>query len=786
MIVGHIGGAGSPYEIKKSLRFRASNSANLNRTFGTPTDPKKWTWSGWVKRGILGGSSTYTLFDSRIDANNASRLYFEGSDTLNFLNVIGGTITTRRTTSAVFRDPSAHLHVVCIYDTANAIAADRCILYLNGVRQSIGTAVDPILDYAAGRLNTASSHSIGRAGTEYLDGYLSEINFIDGQALDPSYFGQVSAETGAWIPKKYTGTYGTNGFYLPFNDGSTLGNLAADRSGNGNNWTASNISLTAGSSYDWMEDTPTNNFATLNPLDKDRNQGTLSDGSLKWTTTYSDNPAPIRGTIGVSSGKFYFEDFVSIEAGIGNSAPLGFTTSTQDLTSYTAFGGGLSSFIGTMWAHSGGAIYKYSGTTSGTIITGSSVTGNVTVSLAVDFDSGKGWIGYGGNYWNASNSLTTFDANSPTFTFTPGGVWFPLFEAVASSDNSNRSGHTVNFGQRPFTYTPPTGFKALCTKNLPTPSILNPKKHFDVVLATGANIKSTVEALYSDQALMVVKDRANANNWQWFNDVIGLSAILQSNTTSAETTYSAPTGSSVGYGWKAGGAPVTNNAGSIQSQVSANPQAGFSIVTYTGTGANATVGHGLGVAPKMVIVKNRSVTTNWGVYHASLGASDTQYMLLNTVGAINQAGALALWNNTAPTSTLLSLGTQQTTNEYTRAHVAYCFAEIPGYSKIGSYTGNGSADGPFVYCGFRPRFVLIKRSDAVASWLVTDSARDTHNMVTRGLYPNLSDGEGLGDDMDFTAGGIKVRDTSTQFNANGGTYIFIAFAEAPFQFANAR
>jgi hypothetical protein len=259
------------------------------------------------------------------------------------------------------------------------------------------------------------------------------------------------------------------------------------------------------------------------------------------------------------------------------------------------------------------------------------------------------------------------------------------------------------------------------------------------------------------------------------------------------TLVNASANSYVAWQWKAGGAAVSNTQGTITSQVSANTTAGFSVVTYTGTGVNATVGHGLGVVPKLLIARNRSVTANWGVYHASLGASDTQYVFLNTTGAINQAGALALWNNTAPTSTLVSLGTQATTNGSTNTHVLYCFAEIAGFSKFGSYTGNGSADGPFVFCGFRPRFVMMKRAvGGVGNWALIDTARNTFNITNSGLRANTPDTEVTGTTtadpyIDVLSNGFKLRGNSSDINnSSSDTYIFAAFAEVPSKYALAR
>jgi hypothetical protein len=245
-------------------------------------------------------------------------------------------------------------------------------------------------------------------------------------------------------------------------------------------------------------------------------------------------------------------------------------------------------------------------------------------------------------------------------------------------------------------------------------------------------------------------------------------ALAQVNTSAA--TY-------VGWQWKGGGAAVSNTAGTITSQVSANASAGFSVVTYTGTGANATVGHGLGVAPKLIIVKARSQASNWNVYSATL--SNQQFVRLNTADSV-QASAL-IWNATTPTSSVFSLGTLAGVNGSGDTHVAYCWSEIDGFSKFGSYTGNGSADGPFVYTGFKPKFVLIKSTTSAFNWILIDGARNTYNLSGSRLIPNLSDAEANDNGLDILSNGFKLRSADGSTNVSGGTMVYAAYAENPFK-----
>ena len=302
-----------------------------------------------------------------------------------------------------------------------------------------------------------------------------------------------------------------------------------------------------------------------------------------------------------------------------------------------------------------------------------------------------------------------------------------------------------------------------------------------------------------------IKSRSAATDHKLTDSVRGATKALISDTTGTETTdangvtaftsngftigsnsvYNTNAATYVAWCWKAGGTSSSNTNGSITSTVSANTTAGFSIVTYTGNGTNgATVGHGLGVAPSMVIVKSRSTAgTDWPVYHSSLGA--TGILPLDTTDAFIVTSTP--WNNTAPTSSVFSVGTSGDTNLSARTYVAYCFAPVAGYSAFGSYTGNQSADGPFVYLGFRPRFVMIKRTiNAGGSWAVYDSARNTYNVENLSLYPNLSNADDTYDVLDFTSNGFKIRTAGLGVNQSGDTFIYACFAEVPLKFANAR
>ena len=309
--------------------------------------------------------------------------------------------------------------------------------------------------------------------------------------------------------------------------------------------------------------------------------------------------------------------------------------------------------------------------------------------------------------------------------------------------------------------------------------------------------------------LVWIKIRSGAGSNVLTDSVRGVNSQLFSNQTAAQETntdhvtalnsngFSLGTGTSgtypstnnngstyVAWQWKAGGAAVTNTAGSISSQVSANTTSGFSIVTYTGTGANATVGHGLGVAPKMVIHKIRNGVGNWPVFHINTDAgANNYYTLLNSTSAKINSG---IFYNSIPSDSVLSIGSLGDINSNGNTYVAYCWAEIAGYSAFGSYTGNGSTDGPFVYLGFRPRFVMIKNTSNVGNWEIQDTSRTPSNVMNAILEANTSSAEISAGRLDGLSNGFKLRTASSDLNSSGDNYIYMAFAENPFKNSLAR
>ena len=784
------------YNLTNSLRFRSSASAYLNRTPASAGNRKTWTWSGWVKRGAIADG---VLFSTGTSGSSYMNLRLQDNGGVQEFSIVSENPSTEISlrTSQQFRDPSAWYHFVFALDTTQATSSNRAKLYVNGVQvTAFSSATYPSLN-ADLLINNNQAHNIGRrasASDIYFSGYLAEVNFIDGQALTPSSFGQTSATTGVWIPKKYTGTYGTNGFYLPFTDNSALTTssnvgLGKDFSGNANYWTTNNISITSGSTYDSMTDVPTltsattANYCVLNPLSNSYT-GTaiigITDGNLNFSDSTSTSKTAI-SSMTSSSGKWYFE---MTSSSTGTYA-VGLMDKISNAGSFYRNNGTYSSSFG------GGGTSGYSSWTTGDVI-----------GVAWDADAGKLWFAKNNTWQSGSPSAGT----SPTNTFTAG---LSLFGDIYTDNSAGTKSGSFNFGQRPFAYTPPTGFNRLNTFNLPTPTIgatasTQANKYFDATTYTGTGSSLAVTNSGSMQPDFVwLKNRSSATYHWLTNAITGTSKQLTSNATDAESSYTqiltafnsngftvgtdgdvnANGSSYVGWQWKANGSGSTNTAGSITSTVSANTSAGFSVATFsTPSGySTGTVGHGLGVTPSMIIVKNRTAPSgaiNWNTYHSSIGNTGALY--LNSTSATVTSSSF--WNNTSPTSTVFTVGS----NLYASTdYVAYCFAQIAGYSAFGSYTGNGSDDGTFVFTGFRPRFLMVKRTDTTSDWVIIDSARNTYNAAGNFLYPNSSAAEDVTTRIDFVSNGFKLRTTAGP-NNSGSTWIYMAVAESPFKYANAR
>ena len=890
-----LAGKEKAFQVERSLRINKPDNPQLYRTGSN--NANTFTVSFWMKIGNI-YSSIRVLFASYSDGltlNNDHRLRFNDEGDGSFYS------------TAKFRDPTAWYHIVMAVNTSGTT------VYVNNV-----THITSSSKFNLSSVSGAIRHfwQAGDPAEFAFDGYGAEVALIDGQALTPSSFAETDPLTGQWIPKDLSElTFGSNGHYLKFTDSTNLGK---DFSGNNNNFTVANFSVAAGAGNDSLEDTPTNNFCILNPLDK-MGTVTLSEGNLK-VVINGDNASLVTGSFGVSSGKWYYE-------AVADTVGEGFVGwIRKDVSSYTGYPYQQN---GSLIFYRGGSLYKDG---AGGQSYGSSYVNGDIIGCAINLDD---------------NEVTFYKNNSSQGTVSiTAGTYNPN-----TTTGGGSATYTFNFGQRAFSYTPPTGFKALCSANLPDPTILLPNKHFDTLLwdgdsanskdITGLNFKpdwvwiksrshssyggglyynhvvwdalrgvgSNTTAASGRKELTINENYAEGstsnytnyyghvsafnNNgftlgkisgepplfthesgrtyvgWNWNAgdtdgktytvkvvsdsgnkyrfDNFGTSAVtldlaeggtyifdqsdssnsnhpLRFSTTSngthgggSEYTTGVTTVGTPGQAGSytqivvaasapnlayyctnhsgMGGAVNTNSTlgssnfdGSIQSTAKVNASAGISIVGYKGNNsAGATIGHGLGVAPSVLIVKNRDSTRGWMVYHhKNTSAPATEYLWLDQNSAT--ADYDGSWNDTAPTSTVFSIGNSNETNENNSDHIAYCFSEVAGYSKFGSYTGNGSSDGPFLFTGFRPAWVLIKNSGASGfDWVLQDATRSTFNAADKKLNPNTNAAEQTGNDrIDILSNGFKCRDSSAGINASSSSYIYLAFAESPFKNARAR
>jgi hypothetical protein len=817
-----MGSGGGPEEwaLEQSILF--DETASLVRTPSSTGNRKKWTISVWVKRAKLG--AIQYIYGGQ--STNETDLRFSGTDTIEYFGYQSGALTWGWSTARTFRDVGAWYHIVAIFDSANSTQALRARLFVNGEEQSENGATSTAVSLNQdSMMNLAGTPQyIGRlfstGSPYYYSGYMAEFHFLDGAATVASNFGETTSATGQWTPKEYEGSYGTNGFYLKFKSGA----IGTDSSGEGNNYTATNLA-----NADVVTDTPLNNFCTLNPLWAS-SVPILTEGNLKLTQA-SVSTASMIATIGVSAGKWYWE-ILNLD---GNSS-IGIANNAASPSGYVGEdANGWSYFIsGT----------KYTGGTGSSY--GASYTDDDIVGVALDMDAGTLIF-----YKNNVSQGTAFSSLSGT-----------MFPALSTSGASHNVINVANFGQNPsfngeitsgtatdgnslglFKYAPPSGYLALCTANLPDPAIALPTDHFNTALYNGNGSSKTVTTVGFQPGLTWIKNRSAAD-WHSMTDsnrgvqktlfpnygnngdgtdtgpISGYEATYSDGLTAfnsngftvgSKNEFNTNNENFVSWNWKAG-SNASNTDGTYTTTVSANQTAGFSIVTYTGQGypggsqGTYTFGHGLSEAPTFILIKKRAGGTgntagpakggSWVIGASAIDPNWTGNFYLNATNAYYNANGSAtnyFWA-ADPTSSLISLYYDWFANGSSTTYVAYCFHDVPGYSKIGTYTGNGSADGPFIFTGFKPAWVMYKKASGSTSlnlgrWTIEDNKRDPFNEVTHGLFANRSDAENTGEgywDIDFLSNGFKLRTTEHETNDNGATFFYMAFAESPFKTGNAR
>jgi hypothetical protein len=756
ILAGAAGSGVSAYEIEQSLRFNSADSARLYRTLDAS---QTRTYSFWYKYANLSGGNMYLFHHKNSGDTNYLGVRSGGSPTENQWQTLNqGASFTQIASSRKYRDPSAWQHVLWKCTSTNVT------MYVNGVEFA-----------STGGANTSLSGGtleIGARGSaEYFGGYIAEFHLVDGSALDPDQFAELD-DNGVWRPIAYTGSYGTNGVYLKFDPSATNG-IGHDHSGNGNNFTPSGFT-TSGTGTDVMSDTPTTNWATLNPLSPSQSEAVLANGNLDCTWTGVSGHTR-RSTIAVGSGKWYAE----ITRGT-STLSVGLVDADLKLLSWP----GNSTYGSTgSYAYRTDDGNKYnngSGSSYGSTV----ATGDV-IGIAYDGDNGALYFSKNGTWQNSGDPTSGASATGAAFTGLGNQTWTIACGNAGGSTNGTAT--NFNFGQREFANPPGT---------------IGATDYFNTVTYTGTGGTKSLTGVGFQPDLVWIKARSTASSHGLYDAVRGVGQVLLSNSTSAEQNYGSygvtsfdADGFSVndlpGYGvnqsgvtyaawcFKAGGTAVSNTDGTLTSSVSANQDAGFSIATYTGTGSNASVGHGLGVTPSMCIIKQRNTAQSWWVWHQALGnnvgANNSMLELNGTAGAYPADDVFRGF-----TSTVFQIGADSGSNTNGGTYIAYCFAEKPGVSKFGEYTGTGSSDGPVITCGFRPAMVMIKWYESVntaESWHMYDNKRggNPNNTV---LFPDATAVEESPADryIQFTSDGFQLKSSGQAINRSGAKYIFMAWA----------
>jgi len=772
-------GAATSYSIDKSLRFNAFDDAYLGYTPSSTGNQKVWTWSGWVKRSEIGVYTNLITCDMHSGEHNngIAQLAFDSSDKLYTYFDTSGSNPYGAVNDAVFRDVASWYHIVWQVDAANT---DQKI-WVNGVELACNSGQDPP-DYSYAMNKASHLMAMGASAWDSVGGHsdllLAEVHYIDGTKYQASDFGETNEDTGQWVPKKVSGiTYGTNGCYLKFTDNSntTAGTLGADSAGS-NNWTPNNFSVSAGVGNDSFNDTPSNNWCTLSDVDSNSTIDVKQGGLQVYTSHGFDL---IKSTFYLRSGKWYWE--VTCDD-CGN----GFVGVSNWYDSYSNRGGDSNDSC-TISTSNGDK--RVNGSTSSY---GSAVSDGDVMMFALDMDNGKFWAGKSGTWFNSGDPAA---GSNPATSTLAGDEITPSISLYDDED------YTVNFGANmDFAHTPPTGFKAINMENYPAPTITNPKDYFNTILYTGNNADDrTITGVGFQPDLLWIKDRdtsSNAGRHYIFDklrqsggeSVLGLALDAQGNDNdmSANGRFDGIRSD----GFEVSGSDVDTNANSIKYVAYSwkeSATAGFDMLTYTGDGnAGRTISHSLGVKPDVMLVKKRTGgNEDWILYCGDLLGTSGGWMKPNESDG-TLTGHSSGFNGDDPTSSVFTVGDHSRTNENTSTYINYLWSSVAGFSKFGQYIGNEHVDGPYVWCGFKPQWLLIKNSARNAHWGLYDVRRNHFNTNSTVLEVNLNEQENSsGAAFDIYSNGFKVRNDSSSYNHSGESIFFMAFAERPFNYANA-
>ena len=838
--------AASAYTIDQSLYIgdAPDSSVKISRVLDSAGSVNpKWTFATWWKKGNMNATekaffhidveTPHTVAFVTLNMKNdniapSSPIENAGLTWLGYFT--GGWDWS--TASKRFHDWAGWMHVCQVTDYSDA--TNPVMFYFNGVAVPNDTDFWDSTKTGAGWATNFSPVSgdtfyVGCNDSEQNLGYIADTYFIEGQALHPvDTFGEFSSDTGEFVPIEYEGTYSGNSFYLDYADSSDFG---TDRSGLGNDFTIANIG--AGQQ---RPDTPTNNFAVLNPVMPSTNGATynlLTEGNLRnspggaqWSRGVS--------TFGAASGKWYFEVYIGA---MTNNGPIG-VRNDVGLWDQTGWPPGYAE-----WGpESGGYLYR-DGIADITGV-GSFAATNI-VSVAVNMDDGE-------IQWFLNGAVLSGSGNVPVALPATTQNGFIAYGAAYSDDHRWNFGQDSSFsgtvtaqnnadsnGQGDFYYTPPSGFLALCSSNLPTPAIANSGDYFNTIIYDdGAGAKTGVgfkpdftwfkaRGSGSDKHKLTnsVRGVTKAYSLALYDtsaettDTTGVTAIgADGFTVGADSAYSSTTGvGMVAFNWLGGGAPTATNsagagavptAGSVKidganlgsalagtnpaKKISANTESGFSIVSYAGIldpyGVQ-TIAHGLSKAPEIIIGANLTDATQGRVLGATIFNASWEWVAwIESPAAAYDTGS-GMWNDTAPTSSVWTVNDAQANAHFEKEYLMYCFHSVDGFSKVGSYVGNGLVNGTFVYTGFRPMWIMSKCIGQSADWLMTDSVRLPYNVTKTPLFADSVNAEATdaNNAIDIFSNGFKCRGVNNNINnSSGDSYIYLAFAETPFKTANAR
>jgi len=762
---------GASYAPLSSLQFKAANSAILTRAPGAGDSRRRMTVSFWKKRTKLNlGSGNTAVFGAGTGASDRQVIGFgsSGSDQFRFYSALGPWDIV---SNLVDRDVTAHDHWNIEIDTTLETASDRIKISRNGVRVTSFASASYPGQNTDMTFNHATPHVIGRwadSAAEYFDGTLSDFCFVDGAALGPEHFGTFNAN-GNWVPKRPDVTaWGTNGFWL---DGEMSGTTVLDKSGNGNDWTAVNGVTTTSDVPGDKASADLGNYCRWNALAQGAD-AVLSHAALRVAYGTASTRGCCVGTIGVSSGKWYWAVKITATSETNSSMMTGIARTTN-LSAIGLYPGATSE----AWGYGFGAVYNNGGTTS----YGQQHTINDEIGVALDLDARTLTFYRNG----VSEGVAVSDL--------PDATYWPVI-----GDGSNTATFTAVLKNDPadFDFAAPAGFKPLCTAHLPTKAPRNPRAQIGVLTWTGDGTDGRLlSGMFTGQNAVdfaIIKRRNTAGLWQWFDSPRGATKFINSASAGAELT-DADTLQAFGINAITVGANSNNNGdtyvglfvGGLTQKTSGwgsaditpaeeryDPVLGVSIIQFTLPGSVGfyTLPHSLGQTPALGIAKDRDATANW-VAAAPGVIGNGQYLVLN--GTAGAAAGNHLYDFTSATITVsTSVGNPGD------ICILYLFADTDAV-KVGTYTGNGNADGPFVGLGGYPVWFVSKRTSSTGAWFEYDPARHGYtNEMKAYLQLNTTSAEAAGaNGLDMTAGGAKWRSSDPSFNANGAIYLYFAFLE---------